>query len=87
MPEDGERTTNLTVRGIPAQVRATLAARAQSQHRSLNSLLLELLGREAAVPTMNEAVAEIDAIRRPYGVSPDDAVAALRATREEPDSS
>jgi hypothetical protein len=55
-----EATTNLTVRALPARVRARLAARAKARRQSLNAYLLDLLSREADTPTMDEVLAGMD---------------------------
>ncbi|MBV9203961.1 MAG: hypothetical protein JO037_00850, partial [Actinobacteria bacterium] len=46
MVTSDEATSNLTLRAIPARVRATLAARARARHQSLNAYLIEVLTRE-----------------------------------------
>jgi antitoxin FitA len=85
MPD--EATSNLTLRGLPAGVRAKLAARARARHQSLNAYLVDVLAREADTPTMSEALADIEAIRRPTGLTGEDAVAAVREAREAQDRS
>ena len=82
MSTPDDTTSNLTLRGIPARVRATLAARAKARHHSLNAYLIEVLTREADTPTMSEVLADIEAIRRPTGLTGDDAVAAVREARD-----
>ena len=82
MSTPDDTTSNLTLRGIPARVRATLAARAKARHQSLNAYLIDVLSRQADTPTMSEALADVEAIRRPTGLTGDDAVAAVRETRE-----
>jgi antitoxin FitA len=77
-----EITTNLTVRALPARVRATLAARAKARRQSLNAYLLDVLSREANTPTMDEVLADIDSARASIGLTTDDAVAAVRAVRD-----
>jgi len=77
-----EATSNLTLRGIPARVRATLAARAKARHQSLNAYLIDVLTREADTPTMSEVLADVEAIRRPTGLTGNDAVAAVQEARE-----
>jgi len=77
-----DATSNLTLRGIPARVRATLAARAKARHQSLNAYLIDVLTREADTPTMSEVLADVEAIRRPTGLTGDDAVTAVREARE-----
>jgi hypothetical protein len=82
MPTPEDATSNLTLRAIPARVRATLVARARARHQSLNAYLIEMLTREADTPDMSEVLAEIEAIRRPTGLTGDDAVAAVREARD-----
>ena len=77
-----ETTTNLTVRALPARVRATLAGRAKARRQSLNAYLLDVLSREASTPTMNEVLADIDNARPSAGLTTDDAVAAVREARD-----
>lgn len=82
-PDDA--TSNLTLRAIPARVRATLAARAKARRQSLNAYLIDVLTREADTPTMSEVLADIEAIKRPTGLTGDDAVAAVREARDAQD--
>ena len=77
-----DATSNLTLRGIPARVRATLAFRAKARRQSLNAYLIDVLAREADTPTMSEVLADVEAIRRPTGLTGDDAVAAVREARD-----
>jgi antitoxin FitA len=77
-----DATSNLTLRGIPARVRATLASRAKARRQSLNAYLIDVLAREADTPTMSEVLADVEAIRRPTGLTGDDAVAAVREVRD-----
>ncbi len=77
-----EITTNLTIRALPARVRATLTARAKARRQSLNAYVLDVLSREATTPTMDEVLADIDSARASVGLTTDDAVAAVRAVRD-----
>lgn len=77
-----DATSNLTLRGIPFRVRATLASRAKARRQSLNAYLIDVLAREADTPTMSEVLADVEAIRRPTGLTGDDAVAAVREARD-----
>jgi hypothetical protein len=77
-----EITTNLTIRALPARVRATLAARAKARRQSLNAYVLDVLSREATTPTMDEVLADVDNARTSVGLTTDDAVAAVRAVRD-----
>lgn len=85
MATPDEATTNLTLRAIPARVRAKLTARAKARHQSLNAYLIEVLTREADIPTMSEVLAYIEAVRRPTGLTGEDAVAAVREARDAQD--
>jgi plasmid stability protein len=87
MMTSDEATSNLTLRALPARVRAKLTARARARHQSLNAYLVDVLTREADTPTMSEALADIEAIRRPTGLTGDDAVAAVREARDAQDRS
>ena len=82
MPTADDTTSNLTLRGIPTRIRATLAARAKARHQSLNAYLIDVLTREADTPTMSEVLADVEAIRRPTGLTGEDAVAAVREARD-----
>ncbi len=77
-----DATSNLTLRGIPVRVRAMLAARAKARRQSLNAYLIDVLAREADTPTMSEVLADVEAVRRPTGLTGEDAVAAVREARE-----
>ncbi len=81
-----QTTSNLTIRALPTRVRATLAARARARRQSLNAYLLDVLSREASTPTMAEVLEDLERIRRPTGLSTDDAVAAVRAARDAEDA-
>jgi antitoxin FitA len=85
MTPSDDATSNLTLRAIPARVRATLSARAKARHQSLNAYLIDVLTREADTPTMSEVLADIEAARRPTGLTGDDAVAAVREARDAQD--
>ena len=62
-----------------------MAARARARHQSLNAYLIDVLTREADTPTMSEVLADIEAIRRPTGLTGEDAVAAVREARDAQD--
>jgi hypothetical protein len=81
-----EVSSNLTIRALPTSVRRKLAARAKARRMSLNAYLIEQLEQVAETPTMAEAIARLDATRRKYGVTSDDAAAAVRAARDEWDA-
>jgi antitoxin FitA len=80
MPDDV--SSNLTLRGLPSRVRAMLATRAKSRHQSLNSYLLDVLTREAETPNMAEVLADLEDLRRPTGISGDEAVRAVRDAQD-----
>jgi hypothetical protein len=46
-----QKTMQLTVRGVPAQVKKVLASRAQAEKKSLNSVLVEALSLAAGLAT------------------------------------
>jgi plasmid stability protein len=81
-----EITSNLTIRGLPARVRGILATRAKARHLSLNSYVVEVLTQDAETPTMAQVLADLDAVRRPTGVTGDEIAAVLRAARESRDT-
>jgi hypothetical protein len=85
---DEEVTSNLTIRALPAGVRRKLAARAKARRMSLNAYLVEELSQVAETPSMAEAIANLDATRRRYGISGADvdAAAAVREVRDEWDA-
>lgn len=83
---DDEVSSNLTIRALPMSVRRTLAARAKARRMSLNAFVVEQLALVAETPTMAEAIARLDATREKYGVTSDDAVAAVREARDEWDA-
>ena len=45
----GNSTSQLTVRGVPAHIDRALRGKAAAEHRSLNEVLVEALGRGAGV--------------------------------------
>ena len=80
---EGEVSSNLTIRALPPRVRKILAARAKARHMSMNAYLIERLTLDADTPSMAEAIAQLDSTRRKYGITSDDAVAAVREARDE----
>ena len=85
MATPNDATSNLTLRAVPARVRAKLTARARARHQSLNAYLIDVLTREADTPTMSEVLGDVEAIRRPTGLTAEDAVAAVREARDAQD--
>ena len=45
---------SLTIRGLPEATRDMLRQRAEASRQSLNSYIVDLLEREAGLPTMSE---------------------------------
>jgi len=64
-------TTVVQVRDLPAEVVATLKARAESRGQSLAAYLRDLLTQEAAMPPIEDVMAGI-AARQPVDYSIDD---------------
>jgi len=64
-------STVVQVRDVPAEVVATLKARAESKGQSLAAYLRDLLTREAAMPPIEDVMASI-ASREPVNYSEDD---------------
>lgn len=73
---------NITIRAVPDEVRAELAARAREEGRSLQEFLSRQLAEIAARPSLEEAVARArrDA-RRMAEVSTDDVIRDIDADR------
>jgi plasmid stability protein len=80
-----DATATLTIRGLSASVRTTLAARAKDRGMSLNAYVVERLTQSAEPepPTMEEWLAELDSVRQLTGLLMDNIVAAMRAAHEE----
>lgn len=74
----------LTIRNVPDEVADELAQRASSSGRSLQSLLLAVLRREAATPPVEDVLREIRAEARQTGIRVDSAEL-LRILDEERD--
>lgn len=73
---------SLTIGQLPEATRDVLKQRAESRRQSLNSYIVELLDREAGLPTMSEWV-DMESRRRLPGSSE----AAVEAVRELRDAS
>jgi plasmid stability protein len=71
-------SASLTIRELPESTRDTLRRRAEARRQSLNSYIVELLDREAGLPTMTEWVDMVESRVRLSGASE----AAIDAVRE-----
>jgi len=74
-------SVNLTIRDLPEETRDTLRQRAEARRQSLNSYIVDLLEREAGLPTMSEWVDMVESRARLAGSS-DAAVEAVRELRD-----
>jgi plasmid stability protein len=72
----------LQIRNVPEQTRRALKARAAARGESLNSYMLELIGREVERPTVAEVLDRAARRADPAQSSALDHVHAARATRE-----
>jgi hypothetical protein len=75
---------DMNVREVPDQVHAILARRAAARGMSLRAYVVEVLTAHAALPTVDEWLAEVESL--PPASNTDSAVAALAAEREERDA-
>ena len=64
-------TTVVQVRGVPEEIVATLRARAESRGQSLAAYLRDLLEQEAAMPPVEDVMADI-ASREPVSYTIDE---------------
>jgi hypothetical protein len=55
-----EKSMQLTVRGVPAQVKKTLAKRADSERKSLNTVLVEVLSDAAGIAAQPAIYSDLD---------------------------
>ena len=74
-------SVSLTIRELPEATRDMLKQRAEARRQSLNSYIVDLLDREAGLPTMGEWVDMVEARARLSGAS-DAAVEAVRELRD-----
>jgi hypothetical protein len=74
-------SVSLTIRELPESTRDMLRERAQARRQSLNSYILDVLDREAGLPTMGEWVDMVQSRTRLSGSS-DAAVEAVRDLRD-----
>ena len=74
-------SVSLTIRELPESTRDMLRERAEARRQSLNSYILDVLDREAGLPTMGEWVDMVQSRTRLPGSS-DAAVEAVRDLRD-----
>jgi hypothetical protein len=74
-------SVSLTIRELPEATRDMLKQRAEARRQSLNSYIVDLLDREAGLPTMGEWVEMVESRARLAGSS-DAAVEAVRELRD-----
>lgn len=72
---------SLTIRDLPEATRDMLRQRAEASRQSLNSYIVDLLEREAGLPTMSEWADMVESRARLAG-SGDAAVEAVRELRD-----
>jgi antitoxin FitA len=73
-------SVSLTIRDLPEATRDMLRQRAEARRQSLNSYIVDLLEREAGLPTMSEWADMVESRARLAGSS-DAAVEAVRELR------
>jgi len=74
-------SVSLTIRDLPEATRDMLRRRAEARRQSLNSYIVDLLEREAGLPTMSEWADMVETRARLAGSS-DAAVEAVRELRD-----
>jgi antitoxin FitA len=74
-------SVSLTIRDLPEATRDMLRRRAEASRQSLNSYIVDLLEREAGLPTMSEWADMVESRARLAGSS-DAAVEAVRELRD-----
>lgn len=74
-------SVSLTIRDLPEATRDMLRQRAEARRQSLNSYIVDLLEREAGLPTMSEWADMVESRARLAGSS-DAAVEAVRELRD-----
>ncbi len=74
-------SVSLTIRDLPEATRDMLRQRAEARRQSLNSYIVDLLEREAGLPTMSEWADMVESRGRLAGSS-DAAVEAVRELRD-----
>lgn len=75
--------TTLQVRNVPEDVSERLKLRAASEGRSLSEYVLEVLLREASLPTRAEAVARLRELSRLFPKPDERADVTIRRMRDE----
>ena len=78
---NGCMSVSLTIRDLPEATRDMLRQRAEARRQSLNSYIVDLLEREAGLPTMSEWADMVETRARLAGSS-DAAVEAVRELRD-----
>jgi antitoxin FitA len=78
---NGCMSVSLTIRDLPEATRDMLRQRAEASRQSLNSYIVDLLEREAGLPTMREWADMVESRARLTGSS-DAAVEAVRELRD-----
>jgi plasmid stability protein len=73
---------NVQIRDVPDDIHATLAARAESENKSLQAYLSELLAREARATETVAFLRSLKPVRTESVVSTDEIVAMIRADRD-----
>lgn len=79
---NGYMSVSLTIRELPEATRNMLKQRAEARRQSLNSYILDVLDREAGLPTMSEWTDMVQSRSRLPGSS-DPAVEAVRELRDD----
>jgi len=74
-------SVSLTIRDLPEATRDMLRQRAEASRQSLNSYIVDLLEREAGLPTMSEWADMVESRARLAGSS-DAVVEAVRELRD-----
>jgi len=74
-------SVSLTIRDLPEATRDMLRQRAEARRQSLNSYIVDLLEREAGLPTMSEWADMVETRARLAGSS-DAVVEAVRELRD-----
>ncbi|HUB41127.1 MAG TPA: hypothetical protein VMA72_19980 [Streptosporangiaceae bacterium] len=74
-------SVSLTIRDLPEATRDMLRQRAEARRQSLNSYIVDLLEREAGLPTMSEWADMVETRARLAGSS-DAAVEVVRELRD-----
>jgi plasmid stability protein len=74
-------SVSLTIRDLPEATRDKLRQRAEAKRQSLNSYIVDLLEREAGLPSMSEWADRVESRARLAGSS-DAAVEAVRELRD-----